>query len=152
MNKKFLIIILITIVLIGLGLFAANTAGVFKNQNIQPENTQISDPNLSESELPGENLEIILFYSNGCAHCQILEQWIDENSIADKISFEAREIYSSEETFNLIFEKAEICSLDTSKGVSVPFLWTGTDCIIGDEPIEEFFQNKINSQSNEAGK
>jgi glutaredoxin len=91
--------------------------------------------------------EIILFYGQECPHCKDLEEWIKNNSIKEKISFTELEVYHNEENQKLIMEKARICNLDESS-IGVPFLWTGETCLIGGEPIQQFFQNNINSQKN----
>jgi len=90
---------------------------------------------------------IILFYGDTCPHCKILEEWIIENQIKEKIGFANLEVYNNEENRNLLVEKATICKLDLNS-IGVPFLWTGTDCVIGDEPIEKFFEQKINLNTN----
>ena len=139
MNKKILIITLIIVVLIGLGLFAAKTAGVFNKNNPAPsQETPVSE---TPEQVPEQELGMILFYGDTCPHCQALEKWISDNGIDSKVSFEKKEVYNNEENRNLLIEKAGTCGI--TDNIGVPFLWTGSDCIVGDELIEEFFLEKI---------
>ncbi len=131
-NKK---IILFVAILIVIFVIAIMVFGWQKNGN---ENPQVIN-NGTEG--------IILFYGQECPHCKDLEEWIKNNKIKEKISFTELEVYHNEENQNLIMEKARICDLDESS-IGVPFLWTGETCLIGGEPIQQFFQNNIRSQEN----
>lgn len=85
---------------------------------------------------------IILFYGDGCSHCAIVEKFIKENKIEEKIKFESREVFNNKENASLLGEKAVVCGLPTVD-IGVPFLWDGANCIVGDEKIIEFFNEKI---------
>jgi len=92
-----------------------------------------------ESEIKEES-NIILFYSEYCSHCLAVKEYIQENKIEDKISFETKDANQNTE---LLFEKASICGIDPNH-VGVPFLFDGEKCILGDEDIIDFFESKIN--------
>jgi len=92
-----------------------------------------------------EKSQIILFYGDGCPHCAIVEDYIKENNIIDKISFVRKEVYYNQNNAKELTEKARICGLPTDS-IGVPFLWDGEKCFIGDQDIINFFKQKTNEQ------
>lgn len=83
---------------------------------------------------------IILFYSDSCPHCQNVETYINENGVKDKIKFEEKEVSQNQANAALLERKAKECGLDTAQGLGVPFFFTGKDCLMGDEPIINYFK------------
>jgi len=106
-----------------------------KNRNQAPvANTTIIENQTSD--------QIIFFYGDGCPHCAIVEEYIKENNISDKISFAQKEVYHNQNNAKELESKAKICGIPTNS-IGVPFLWDGSKCIIGDQPIIDFFKSKI---------
>ncbi|MDD3284166.1 MAG: hypothetical protein PHZ07_01070 [Patescibacteria group bacterium] len=105
------------------------------------ENNNLEENIIKQNSKPISN--IILFYGDGCPHCKIVDQYIEENKIKSKLTFAEKEIYSSKENANLLIEKANICKIPNNT-IGVPFLWDGTKCYMGDEDIINFFKLKIN--------
>ena len=89
---------------------------------------------------------IILFYGAGCPHCKIVDDFISENNVKEKVLFTKLEVFHNKNNAKILADKARACGLDTSR-VGVPFLWDGQSCFIGDVDVIKFFQDKIN-QSN----
>lgn len=119
MNRK--LIILIAIVTIGL-------VGIFSF--------------LSKSKTNQVSEKAILFYGIGCPHCSKVEEFIKENKIKEKISFEEKEVYFNRENARLLVKKAKECGFKEN-AIGVPFLWDGKNCIVGEEPIISFFREKL---------
>lgn len=86
--------------------------------------------------------EIILFYGQGCPHCAIVEEYIKENNIQDKISFVQKEVYYNQNNAKELEAKAKACGLPLNL-IGVPFLWDGKNCLVGDQDIINFFKEKI---------
>jgi glutaredoxin len=88
---------------------------------------------------------IILFYGIGCPHCAKVEEFIKENKIKEKIAFEEKEVYFNKENVKQLVEVAKKCGFNENE-IGVPFLWDGEGqrCIVGDEPIINFFKEKLN--------
>ena len=88
---------------------------------------------------------IVLFYGIGCPHCAKVEAFIKENKIKEKIAFEEKEVYFNKENAKQLVEVAKNCGFN-EKEIGVPFLWDGEGqrCIVGDEPIINFFKEKLN--------
>jgi len=135
MDKKILIP---TILFIAVLIFSFLALSQKKDKN-QP---RINETTQQENHQPSQ---IILFYGNGCPHCAIVEQYIEENKIQDKISFVQKEVYYNQSNAKELEAKAKICELP-SDSIGVPFLWDGEKCLIGDQEIINFFKQKINGQ------
>ena len=131
MNKKVLIpTILFAVVLIfSVVVLVKNKGG----NNLKPENP------------PNKQSEIILFYGDDCPHCAIVEEYIKDNKVKEKISFEEKEVYYNRGNADELAEKAKKCGL-SADSIGVPFLWNGSNCVIGDQSIIEFFEQKINEK------
>jgi len=98
------------------------------------------------SSFPNQDLKgIILFYGIGCPHCAKVEEFIRKNKIKEKIAFEEKEVYFNRENAKKLIEVAKKCGIKENE-IGVPFLWDGENqkCIVGDEPIIDFFKEKLN--------
>jgi glutaredoxin len=136
MNKKIIIpTILFVIVLI------FSFALLLKNkENDQPKNEAINQENQQT-----EQSQIILFYGDGCPHCAIVEDFIGENNVKEKLSFEEKEVYYNQKNADDLVEKAKACGIPINS-IGVPFLWDGSRCFVGDQDIIDFFNQKINEK------
>ena len=92
--------------------------------------------------------DIILFYGDGCPHCEIVDQYMKDNGVEDKLknqnlNFSRREVYNNQANQRVLANKAKSCGLAT-ESIGVPFLWDGTSgkCVSGDQPIIDFFKSK----------
>ncbi len=93
-----------------------------------------------KNEAGGNNPEgMILFYSLACPHCQNVEQYINDNKIKEKYNFAQLEVSADKKNSDQLLKKAKACGLDT-QGIGVPLLWTGNQCLMGDESIIDFFK------------
>ena len=131
MNKKVLIptILFVIVLFFSVVVLVKNKGG----NNLKPEN-----PSNKQSE-------IILFYGDGCPHCAIVEEYIKDNKVKEKIYFVEKEVYYNRGNADELAEKAKKCGL-SADSIGVPFLWNGSDCVIGDQLIIEFFEQKINEK------
>jgi hypothetical protein len=86
---------------------------------------------------------MILFYGDGCPHCAIVDKFIADNKVDEKIKFTQKEVFRNQGNSRLMAQKAASCGLKADK-IGVPLLWTGAACYMGDLDIIKFFQEKIN--------
>jgi len=124
-NNKFIISIILFIAVLIFSIFIL----------YQENNNELVD-NQSDNE-------IILFYGEGCPHCVIVENYIKENNIQNKISFIQKEVYNNQENAKDLQNKAKLCGLSPDS-IGVPLLWDGKNCLIGDQDIINFFKQRIN--------
>lgn len=89
-----------------------------------------------------KNASIIFFYGQECPHCKIVEKYIEENKIKEKVNFSEGEVYHNKNNSTFLAEKAGKCGIDT-KSIGVPLLWADEKCYVGDKDVIEFFKNKV---------
>ena len=87
--------------------------------------------------------EIILFYGDGCPHCDIVEEYLDSHKVSRQAPYTMKEVYYNQKNATELGEKAQACGLPINS-IGVPFLWDGGKCYIGDYDIIEFFKLKAN--------
>ena len=131
-------VIIPTILFIAVLIFSFFALSQEKNKNQTP-----ADETATAENQPAN--QIILFYGDGCPHCAIVEEYIKENNINDKISFAQKEVYYNQNNAKELEVKAKTCGLPTDS-IGVPFLWDGSKCLVGDQDIIEFFKIKTNRQ------
>ncbi len=93
------------------------------------DSTKASDPKL------------VLFYSNSCPHCKIVEQYMSENKVQEKSGIVLKEVSGDKKAAEELLLKAKICNIGTSD-LGVPFLWNDGKCLVGDKDIVAFFQTE----------
>ncbi len=116
---------------------------------------EISSSSISQNGVPSSSVassaknqaqdKIILFYGDGCSHCALVEKFIKDNNIQNKVSFVEKEVFGDDVNANELVQKATTCGVATDS-VGVPFLWDGSHCVIGDEAVINFFKQKTNIQ------
>jgi glutaredoxin len=87
----------------------------------------------------GNPVTPILFYGDGCPHCANVETYISTNGVKNKLNFSELEVFNHPNNAALMAEKAKLCGLNTDQGLGVPFFFTGTTCLVGDQDIINYF-------------
>jgi len=88
---------------------------------------------------------IVLYFGVTCPHCKEVDEFIEENDIAEKVSFSQKEVYKNTNNADEAIEKAAICGIAKDK-LGVPFLFDGDKCYVGKDRIIDFFNEKINEK------
>lgn len=83
----------------------------------------------------------ILFYSDTCPHCQIVEQYIKDNNVKNYLAFRELEVSTNPANAQLLTKKAAGCGLPTDS-LGVPFFFDGNNCLVGDQDIIKYFSSK----------
>ena len=86
--------------------------------------------------------DITFFYGDGCSYCKAVETYFDDNEVENRIDFTKREVYNNQANATLMAAKARACGLNTNS-IGVPFLWDGSQCLIGDRDIIAFFEAEL---------
>ena len=139
MNKKIIIPSVLFVLALGFSFFVLSQ---------DKKDRSVSNSSTENGSIEGESQAqngIIFFYGDGCPHCAIVEEYIKENKVAEKLAFSQKEVYYNRNNANELEEKAKICGMPTDS-IGVPFLWDGEKCLVGDVDIVEFFKQKINTQ------
>ncbi len=88
---------------------------------------------------------IVLFYGDGCPHCALVDEFIKNNGVKDKVSFEEKEVYSNRSNAEQLAAIAKKCNIPQDS-IGVPFLWDGSKCLVGDKDIIDFFGKKADNK------
>lgn len=87
--------------------------------------------------------KVILYYSDTCPHCKIVEAYINENKVLEKYPIlERKESQINQDNLNEMIAKAKICGIPKNQ-LGFPLLWTGSDCITGDVSVIDYLKEKI---------
>ncbi|GBE16539.1 hypothetical protein BMS3Abin15_00360 [bacterium BMS3Abin15] len=97
--------------------------------------------NQPEEEVSKPVNEIVYYYGEECPHCQDVAKFLEENNIAEKVSFSKKEVWSNQGNKNEMNDRARECGLDISN-IGVPFLYTRGECLIGTPNVTEFFKKE----------
>ena len=80
------------------------------------------------------------YWSTTCPHCAKVQEFLDSWEGKDKLALDKKEIENFANS-TLLIKRASTCNIPTET-VGVPFLFTPEGkCLVGDEPIIEFFKN-----------
>jgi len=131
-------VIIPTILFIAVLIFSFFAFSKEKDKNQTPTDKTTTTESQSASQ-------IILFYGDGCPHCALVEEYVNQNDVEAKVPFAKKEVYYNKQNASELAERAAACGMPTDS-IGVPFLWDGAKCLVGDQPIIDFFKAKINQQ------
>ena len=120
------IIILIVIVIISLGLYKIFTQ--------KPQG--VSD----------EQAELVMFWGDGCPHCEKVKDYISTNKLDNKIKISYKEVYYNKTNQNLLTDTVKKCpEINTKDGIGVPLAFDkiNSKCLYGDQPIIDWFNARV---------
>jgi glutaredoxin-related protein len=106
--------------------------------------------NSKTSDITG-NENAILFYGKECPHCQIIEDYINKNGIAEKVKFVQAEIFHNSNNQKIFVEKNKLCGITDEKEMGVPMLWADGKCLSGQDKVIEYFQSKAGIVEHKTG-
>lgn len=89
--------------------------------------------------------KIIFYYSLTCPHCKNVEKYVVDNNVKAKVDFIEKEISENKKNAADFLDKAAKCNIKP-EDAGVPLLWDGSTCIVGDQPIINYFFTKINAK------
>jgi glutaredoxin len=124
--KKILIFVVLIIAFFGLYRFLS------KN----PSNISVSD----------NEAQLIIYWGQGCPHCENVKKYISDNNLDSKIKLSFKEVYYNKDNQSQLTETIRKCpEIDSSKGVGVPLAFdtTTNKCFSGDQPIIDWLKAKV---------
>ena len=101
--------------------------------------------NSSSSEVAtvSANDPVILFYGRECPHCQIVEEFLTKNKVADKVKFSQAEVFHNKGNQTVFIDKEKACGVTDESQMGVPMLWADGQCLVGEDMVIKYFQDKI---------
>lgn len=85
---------------------------------------------------------VVYYWGDGCPHCKVVDDFLEANNIADKVSFEKKEVWSNKANANEMGRRAKVCNVKP-EGMGVPFVYGGDGkCYVGEPDVINFFKAK----------
>ena len=97
-------------------------------------------PVLTDSEA-----QLILFWGEGCPHCEKVKDYIKDNNLDSKVKIVMKEVYYNKVNQLQLEETVKKCpEIDSSQGIGVPLAFDtqNNKCLYGDTPIIEWLGAK----------
>ena len=86
--------------------------------------------------------DYVLYYSETCPHCKIVEEYISNNSLQTKLHITEKEVSKNQP--NLLEMKRRVDSCGENNGtLSVPFMYYQKNCFTGEDEIITLLSSKI---------
>lgn len=107
---------------------------------------KILSSNPSDTGASFDSAELVIFWGNGCPHCETVKKFILDNKIETSIKIAYKEVYYNKSNQQLLEDTAKKCpEIDSSQGIGVPFglVKTTGKCLYGDKPIIDWLQTKM---------
>jgi len=102
-----------------------------------------NSPKTTPPSFPDSEAELLLFWGDGCPHCEKVKDYIAQNNLNSKIKISLKEVYLDKNNQKLLEDTVKKCpEIDTSRGIGVPLAFDtkNSKCFYGDTPIIEWLQ------------
>jgi|GEM_PF-65121 len=90
---------------------------------------------------------VILFWGEGCPHCEVVKDKISENGYDKKINIDYKEIYRNKDNAKLFYEKINECGI-SSYNAGVPMVYANGLCWIGQNEAIYAIEKEIEKNTN----
>ncbi|MEK9151367.1 MAG: hypothetical protein AAB547_01940 [Patescibacteria group bacterium] len=85
---------------------------------------------------------IVYYHGEGCPHCKVVNDFLEANSVAVKVSFEKKEVWGNKLNAIEMNRRAKVCGIKP-EGMGVPFVYGGDGkCYVGEPDVIKFFKTK----------
>jgi glutaredoxin len=102
--------------------------------------------NNPEPVLNVSNTEIIFYYGITCPHCKIVEEWMANNSFANKVALTQKEVSLNTTNAQELIAVGKFCKIEKKYIGAVPLAYVNGTCYLGNVDIINFFKTKIGAQ------
>lgn len=121
--------------------------GLYKLLSLPPKSTNSEAEINPVNEENADRPDLIVYWGDGCPHCENVEKFISENQVGQKIRISQKEVYKDTNNQKELVEKVnQFCpDLGSNGGVGVPLAFDVQNnvCIQGDTHIIDFLKQKI---------
>lgn len=96
-------------------------------------------------KFPDSEAQLILFWGDGCPHCENVKKYIKDNNLETKVKIAFKEVYLDKNNQKLLETTIQKCpEIDSSRGIGVPLAFDtqNAKCFYGDTPIIEWLKAK----------
>ncbi|MFA5024906.1 MAG: hypothetical protein WC503_00155 [Candidatus Shapirobacteria bacterium] len=102
-------------------------------------------PKVVDQKFPDTEANLILFWGDGCPHCEVVKNYIKDNNLESKLKISYKEVYKDQNNQKILESTVQKCpEIDQSRGIGVPlgFDTQASKCLYGDTPIIEWLKTK----------
>ncbi len=102
--------------------------------------------NPSNDGVSYDSADLIVFWGNGCPHCEKVKEYINNNNLEKSVKISYKEVYYDKNNQKLLQESVKKCpEIDMSQGIGVPLaVVKKTDkCLYGDTPIIDWLKSQV---------
>lgn len=95
---------------------------------------------------PVSNPDIVVYWGDGCPHCENVKKYVNDNNVASKIKIDYREVWNDPKNKEQMLSDVKNCpEINVSQGIGVPLAFTPRDkkCLGGDVPIIDWLKSKM---------
>ena len=96
-----------------------------------------------DSGNPNTQADVVLYWGEGCPHCENVKKFIQDSQVDQKISINQLEVYKNKVNQKAMQDAAMRCNMDISQGLGVPLAVIDNKCLVGDTPIIDAIKQKI---------
>lgn len=86
-----------------------------------------------------DGASIVYYYGAECPHCKDVQDFIDQNGIAEKVHFVKKETWHNPKNASEMEARAKVCGVQP-EGMGVPFVFSEGKCMIGTPDAIAFFK------------
>ncbi len=104
----------------------------------------------SLKSVPESEADLILFWGDGCPHCEVVKEYFKNNQIDSKLKISYQEVWYNKKNLQKLQETVKNCpEIKPDQGIGVPLAWIVADkkCLSGDAPILDYVKQKIATSS-----
>ncbi|HNY04685.1 MAG TPA: hypothetical protein PKI92_02940 [Candidatus Woesebacteria bacterium] len=97
------------------------------------------------SKVDDASAQLILFWGEGCPHCEKVKNYIKDNKLDSKVKIASKEVYYNKDNQLQLEETVKKCpEIDSSQGVGVPLAFDTQNsvCLYGDTPIIKWLESR----------
>jgi glutaredoxin-related protein len=93
--------------------------------------------------IPDSEADLILFWGNGCPHCETVKDYISQNKLDTKFKISQKEVYYNKTNQKQLEDTVKLCSeVDISQGIGVPLGYDVKNklCLPGSDTIIQWLK------------
>lgn len=83
----------------------------------------------------------IYYYGAECPHCKKVNEFLEANNIAEKVTFTKKEVWHDSGNAKEMTQAAAQCGLNKND-IGVPFIFDNGTCLVGEPDVRKFFSEK----------
>lgn len=89
--------------------------------------------------------DAIFYYGLNCPHCKVVEAFMTENNVSEKMRIEEKEVSSNQKNAQELIKIGNLCKLEDEIIGGVPLLYFNKTCYVGDKDVIALINNTLHN-------